>query len=101
MSPFQGAPQEEAISRGFKKVSIISDFDFCQEVELIIKDAVNIERSFVCDAIPVELIGMNAKLMTQYIEFVADRLMVALGYKKIYGIENPFEWMVCRVFSLF
>lgn len=59
----------------------------------IITDAVEIEKEFVTDAIPVSLIGMNAELMTQYIEFVADRLLVALGEKKHYKTKNPFPWM--------
>jgi ribonucleoside-diphosphate reductase beta chain len=59
----------------------------------IIRDAVAIEQEFVNDALPVNLIGMNAKLMSQYIEFVADRLLVALGYPKIYNVTNPFDFM--------
>lgn len=59
----------------------------------IISDAVEIEKEFVTDALPVDLIGMNAKLMTQYIEFVADRLMKALGCAPIYNSTNPFDWM--------
>jgi ribonucleotide reductase beta subunit family protein with ferritin-like domain len=59
----------------------------------IIKDAVAIEKEFICDALPCRLIGMNAKLMQQYIEFVADRLTVQLGYDKIYNTSNPFDWM--------
>ncbi len=59
----------------------------------IISDAVTIEKEFVSDALPVELIGMNSKLMSQYIEFVADRLIYALGYQKHYNVQNPFEWM--------
>ena len=59
----------------------------------IITQAVAIEKEFVRDALPVSLIGMNAKLMTEYIEFVADRLLVALGYTKAYGTANPFPWM--------
>jgi ribonucleoside-diphosphate reductase beta chain len=62
-------------------------------VHEIIRDAVRIEKVFVCESIPVELIGMNKDLMSQYIEFVADRLLVALGYDKIYAVKNPFEWM--------
>lgn len=62
-------------------------------IEQIIRDAVTIEKSFVCDAIPVALIGMNSALMSQYIEFVADRLVTALGHQKIFGTANPFEWM--------
>ena len=64
-----------------------------ERVYEIIRDAVDIEQEFVTDALPVQLIGMNAKLMSQYIEFVADRLLVALGYSKIYNVENPFDFM--------
>ncbi|WP_207433488.1 ribonucleoside-diphosphate reductase small subunit [Sabulibacter ruber] len=64
-----------------------------ERVHTIIRDAVSIEQEFVTDALPVDLIGMNAKLMTQYIEFVADRLLVALGYTKIYNATNPFDFM--------
>jgi len=59
----------------------------------IIKDAVTIEKEFVTDAIPVKLIGMNAELMCQYIEFVADRLLNELGCPKVYGASNPFDFM--------
>ena len=59
----------------------------------IIKEAVTIEKEFICDALPCRLIGMNAKLMQQYIEFVADRLVVQLGYEKIYNQANPFDFM--------
>ena len=59
----------------------------------VIRDAVEIEKEFVSDAIPVALIGMNADLMCQYIEFVADRLLEALKIDKIYNVENPFPWM--------
>ena len=59
----------------------------------IIKDAVTIEKEFICDALPCKLIGMNSKLMSQYIEFVADRLIVQLGYDKIYKSTNPFDFM--------
>ena len=62
-------------------------------LEAIIKDAVEIEKEFVTDAIPVNLIGMNAELMCQYIEFVSDRLLSSLGNDKIYNVENPFPWM--------
>jgi ribonucleoside-diphosphate reductase beta chain len=62
-------------------------------VQDIIRDAVKIEIEFVCESIPVALIGMNQKLMSQYIEFVADRLLAALGCPKIYNATNPFEWM--------
>ena len=59
----------------------------------LIKEAVDIEIEFICDALPCRLIGMNSELMTQYIQFVADRLCVQLGYKKIYNVLNPFDWM--------
>jgi ribonucleoside-diphosphate reductase beta chain len=59
----------------------------------IITDAVEIEKEFVTDALPVNLIGMNAKLMSQYIEFVADRWLGELGYDKVYNVSNPFDFM--------
>ena len=59
----------------------------------IIKEAVEIETEFICDALPCRLIGMNSDLMTQYIQFVADRLCVQLGYKKIYNVSNPCQFM--------
>ncbi len=64
-----------------------------KNVQQIITDAVNIEKEFVRDAIPVKLIGMNADLMCQYIEFVADRLLVALDCNKVYNATNPFDFM--------
>jgi ribonucleoside-diphosphate reductase beta chain len=62
-------------------------------VEKIIVDAVDIEKEFVSDALPVGLIGMNSDLMCDYIEFVADRLLESLGNPKVYNAENPFPWM--------
>ena len=59
----------------------------------IVKDAVTIEKEFICEALPCKLIGMNSKLMSQYIEFVADRLLVQLGYNKHYKSSNPFDFM--------
>jgi len=59
----------------------------------IIKEAVEIETEFICDALPCRLIGMNSVLMTQYIQFVADRLSLQLGYDKIYNVSNPFDFM--------
>ena len=59
----------------------------------IFDDAVNIECEFITEALPVELIGMNSKLMQQYIKFCADRLLYDLGYNKRYHVQNPFEWM--------
>ncbi|EOD46848.1 Ribonucleotide reductase [Neofusicoccum parvum] len=64
-----------------------------QAVQDIITEAVEIEKEFLTDALPVALLGMNANLMCQYIEFVADRLLVALGNKKFYNSTNPFDFM--------
>lgn len=64
-----------------------------ERIKSIIVEAVGIEQEFLTDALPVNLIGMNSKLMCQYIEFVADRLMVALGFDKIYNVTNPFDFM--------
>jgi ribonucleoside-diphosphate reductase beta chain len=64
-----------------------------ERVQAIIRDAVTIEQEFVTDALPVSLIGMNARTMSQYIEFVADRLLVSLGCGKIYNATNPFDFM--------
>lgn len=64
-----------------------------ERIVQIINEAVEIECEFVQDSLPVELIGMNSKLMQQYIKFVADRLLVALGCSKIYKVSNPFDWM--------
>ena len=62
-------------------------------IHSIIRGAVNVERTFICEALSCDLIGMNNDLMTRYIEFVADRLLVALGHSKIYNASNPFDWM--------
>lgn len=64
-----------------------------ERVTGIIKDAVIIEQEFLSEALPVSLIGMNCKLMCQYIEFVADRLLLELGCEKIYNVTNPFDFM--------
>jgi ribonucleoside-diphosphate reductase beta chain len=64
-----------------------------KEVHAIIGDAVAIEKEFITDALPVALIGMNAQLMQQYIEFVADRWLSELGYSKIFNATNPFDFM--------
>jgi ribonucleotide reductase beta subunit family protein with ferritin-like domain len=64
-----------------------------QKVREIIKEAVEIEKEFICEALPCKLIGMNSALMTQYIEFVADRLLVQLGCNKIYKVTCPFDFM--------
>ena len=64
-----------------------------EDVNEIILDAVQIEKEFILDALPVKLIGMNSELMSQYIEFVADRLLVELGNEKIFNSTNPFDFM--------
>jgi len=64
-----------------------------KKVQDIIKNAVEIEKEFICDALPCKLIGMNSKLMSQYIEFVADRLLTQLGYEKVWNSSNPFDFM--------
>ena len=64
-----------------------------ETVKEIIMDAVELEKEFVTDALPVKLIGMNADLMQQYIEFVADRLLVELGLSQVYNKTNPFDFM--------
>lgn len=63
------------------------------KVHELFKEAVTIEKGFICDALPCKLIGMNDKLMAQYIEFVADRLLVQLGYPKLFEVGNPFDFM--------
>jgi ribonucleoside-diphosphate reductase subunit M2 len=64
-----------------------------EKIYEIIREAVEIEKEFICEALPCRLIGMNSELMSQYIEFVADRLLLQLGYDKIYNTANPFPWM--------
>ncbi|XP_954052.1 ribonucleotide reductase R2 subunit or ribonucleoside-diphosphate reductase small chain, putative [Theileria annulata] len=64
-----------------------------EAVQQIIKEAVVVERSYICDSLPCDLIGMNSQLMTQYIEFVADRLLQSLGVRPVYNVTNPFDWM--------
>jgi ribonucleoside-diphosphate reductase beta chain len=64
-----------------------------EKVQEIITHAVEIEKEFVTDALPVKLIGMNSDLMGQYIEFVADRLLVELGNERVYNATNPFDFM--------
>jgi ribonucleotide reductase beta subunit family protein with ferritin-like domain len=56
-------------------------------------EAVAIEKEFMCRALPCSLLGMNSRLMEQYIEYVADHLLVSLNYNKIWGTENPFDFM--------
>jgi len=64
-----------------------------EEIHSLISEAVQVEKGFICDALPVSLIGMNSSLMGQYIEFVADRLIKDLGYRPLFGSKNPFSWM--------
>ena len=64
-----------------------------EKVRKIITDAVEIEKEFVTDSLPVKLIGMNSELMSQYIEFCADRLLMELGQDKVYNANNPFDFM--------
>lgn len=63
------------------------------EVTDIICEAVEIEREFICESLPVKLIGMNSDMMSEYIDFCADRLLVSLGCSKHYNTTNPFNWM--------
>jgi ribonucleotide reductase beta subunit family protein with ferritin-like domain len=63
------------------------------EVEMMFKEAVEIEKEFIIESLPCRLLGMNSKMMSEYIEFVADRLLVQLGYKKIWNTPNPFDFM--------
>ena len=64
-----------------------------KKIQDIVKHAVEIEKEFICEALPCKLIGMNSKLMSQYIEFVADRLLSQLGYDKVWNSTNPFDFM--------
>merc|ERR1712187_737143 len=62
-------------------------------VHTMIRGAVEVERQFICEALSCDLIGMNSAMMTRYIEFVADRLLSALGHPKLFNASNPFDWM--------
>ncbi len=73
--------------------SMIQKKPSIETVNSMIMEAVTIEKEFIIDSIPCNLIGMNSKLMSQYIEFVADRLVQQLGYEKIYNSKNPFDFM--------
>ena len=63
------------------------------KVHAMFKEALDIEKKFILESLPVSLIGMNSEMMSQYLEFTADLLVKDLGYKQIYGSKNPFEWM--------
>jgi ribonucleotide reductase beta subunit family protein with ferritin-like domain len=65
-----------------------------ERVEEIFREAVEIEEEFICESLPCKLIGMNSELMREYIKYVADRLLVQLGFNKIYSCNNPFDFMV-------
>ena len=62
-------------------------------IRSMFREAVDIEREFICESLPCSLLGMNNDLMLSYIQFVSDRLLVSLGYKKIWGVNNPFDFM--------
>ena len=64
-----------------------------EDAEEIIREAVNIEMECVKESLNVDLIGMNSKLMSEYVQFVADYLLIMIGYEKIYNIKNPFQFM--------
>ena len=64
-----------------------------ERIKEIITSALEIEKEFITESLPVRLIGMNSDLMKQYLEFVADRLLVDLGCSKVYNSENPFDFM--------
>jgi ribonucleoside-diphosphate reductase subunit M2 len=73
--------------------SLLNNRPSQESVRAIITEAVEIEQEFLSDALPCALLGMNATLMCQYIEFVADRLLLALGNTKVYNATNPFDFM--------
>jgi ribonucleotide reductase beta subunit family protein with ferritin-like domain len=64
-----------------------------EKVHTMFKEAVEIETKFICESLPCAMIGMNSDLMTNYIKFVADRLLVDLGYNKLFNVKNPFDFM--------
>jgi ribonucleotide reductase beta subunit family protein with ferritin-like domain len=64
-----------------------------KDVHDLVKEAVAIEKEFICESLPCALIGMNSKMMSEYIEYVADRLLVQMNYSRIWNTKNPFEWM--------
>ena len=87
--------RDEGLHRDFACLlySYLNNKPDVEVVRQIVTEAVEIEKEFITEAIPVDLIGMNKKLMSQYIEFVADRLLVMLGCTKVYNATNPFPWM--------
>ena len=73
--------------------SMLKDKPSKKVILQIIKEAVELEKEFITESLPCDLIGMNMNLMKQYIEYVSDRLLLMLGLEKVYNVENPFEWM--------
>lgn len=71
----------------------IKDKPSKEEIENMFREAVMIEKEFICESLPCSLLGMNSELMSQYIEYVADRLLCQLGYQKVWGTTNPFDFM--------
>jgi len=74
----------------YSKIENKLDYSIVKEM---FENAVEIERQFICESLPCELLGMNSRTMTEYIKFVADRLLVTLNYPKIWNATNPFDWM--------
>ena len=74
----------------YKKINNKLDF---KTVRDMFEEAVDTETVFICKSLPCSLIGMNSNLMTQYIQFVADRLLTTLGYPKVWNVDNPFDFM--------
>ena len=88
--------QDEALHRDFACLLYrdhIVNKPSKERVLEIVKEAVDLETEFVTDTVPVSMIGMNCELMAEYIKFVADHLLVTLGYDRLYGVSNPFPWM--------
>ena len=73
--------------------SMLKDKPSKETILKIIQEAVELEKEFITESLPCDLIGMNMNLMKQYIEYVSDRLLLMLGLEKVYNVENPFEWM--------
>ena len=73
--------------------SMLSNKPSKETILEIIQEAVELEKEFITESLPCDLIGMNKTLMKQYIEYVSDRLLLMLGLEKVYHSENPFDWM--------
>ena len=87
--------RDEGLHRDFAVLLHSKLLERCsqEEVFAMVREAVDIELEFVCDALPVSLLGMNAELMSQYIRYVADHLLKSLGFEKLYNDPQPFSWM--------